>query len=71
MSYLLTFFTVKCLSGLHEVARELEDPFRNAPNDIPLCTLMAQYGEALITMYSGYHPNLYFNKSNHSKQEDG
>ncbi len=25
---LLTFFTVTCLSGLHEVARELENPFR-------------------------------------------
>jgi len=65
MRYLLTFFTVTCLSGLHEAARELENPFRNAPNDIPLCTMMAQYNEALITMYSGYHPDLYFKKSNY------
>lgn len=27
----LTFLTVTCLAGLHEVARELENPFRNAP----------------------------------------
>ena len=54
---LLTFFTVMCLSGIHEVARELENPFRNVPNELPLVTLMAQYNEALITMFSGYHPD--------------
>ena len=51
----LTFFTVLCLAGLHEVARELENPFRNVPNDIPLCTLLAMYNEALVTMCTGYH----------------
>ena len=29
---LLNFFTVTCLAGLHEVARELENPYRNVPN---------------------------------------
>jgi len=53
----LTFFTVMCLSGTHEVARELENPFRNVPNELPLVTFMAHYNEALITMYSGYHPD--------------
>jgi hypothetical protein len=57
----LTFLTVTCLAGLHEVARELENPFRNAPNDVPLCTLLAFYNEALITMFSGYHPDAYWN----------
>ena len=52
-----SFLTVMCLSGLHEVARELENPFRNIPNDLPLCTLLAQFNEAVITMYSGYHPD--------------
>ena len=56
----LTFFTVLCLAGLHEVARELENPFRNVPNDIPLCTLLAMYNEALVTMCSGYHPDHYW-----------
>ena len=54
---LLTFLTVTALSGIHEVARELENPFRNIPNEIPLVTLQAQYNEALITMYAGYHPD--------------
>jgi len=53
----LTFLTVTCLAGLHEVARELENPFRNAPNDVPLCTLLAFYNEALITTYAGHHPD--------------
>jgi len=61
----LTFFTVLCLSGLHEVARELENPFRNVPNDIPLCTLLAMYSEALISVCSGYHPDHYFDTNNH------
>jgi len=60
---LLTFLTVTCLSGLHEVARELENPFRNAPNDVPLCTLLASYNEALITMFSGHHPDAYWDES--------
>ena len=57
----LTFLTVTCLFGLHEVAKELENPFRNVPNDIPLCTFLAQLNESLITMYSGYHPDHYWN----------
>eukprot|EP00567_Pseudictyota_dubia_P001625 CAMPEP_0197466698 /NCGR_PEP_ID=MMETSP1175-20131217/65181_1 /TAXON_ID=1003142 /ORGANISM="Triceratium dubium, Strain CCMP147" /LENGTH=606 /DNA_ID=CAMNT_0043002747 /DNA_START=314 /DNA_END=2134 /DNA_ORIENTATION=- len=53
----LTFLTVTCIIGLHEVARELENPFRNVPNDVPLVTLLAMFNESLITMYSGYHPD--------------
>ncbi|KAL9190032.1 hypothetical protein ACHAXT_007243 [Thalassiosira profunda] len=56
----LSFLTVTCLSGLHEVARELENPFRNAPNDVPLCTLLAFYNEALVTMFAGHHPDAYW-----------
>jgi predicted membrane chloride channel (bestrophin family) len=59
---LLTFFTVTALAGIHEVARELENPFRNIPNELPLVTLQAQYNEALITMYSGFHPDSYWKK---------
>lgn len=60
LACLLTFFTVTCLSGLHEVARELENPFRNVPNDLPICTLQAQYNEALLTMFNGYHPDAWW-----------
>jgi len=31
----LTFLAVTVLAGIHEVARELENPFRNVPNEIP------------------------------------
>lgn len=60
ISCLMTFLSVTCLSGLHEVARELENPFRNTPNDVPLCTFLAMYNEALITLYAGYHPDHYW-----------
>lgn len=63
----LTFLVVTCLAGLHEVARELENPFQNAPNDIPLCTMMAMYNEALITMFAGFHPDSYWDDSDVSK----
>mmetsp|Transcript_2666 Transcript_2666/g.3901 ORF Transcript_2666/g.3901 Transcript_2666/m.3901 type:complete len:597 (+) Transcript_2666:207-1997(+) len=56
----LTFLTVTALAGLHEVARELENPFRNVPNDIPLNTLLAMFNESLITLYAGYHPDHYW-----------
>ena len=56
----LTFFTVLCLVAIHEVARELENPFRNVPNELPLVTMQAQYNEALLTMFSGYHPDHYW-----------
>ena len=53
----LTFLTSTSLVGLHEVARELENPFRNVPNKVPLPTLMAAYNETLVTMLGGYHPD--------------
>ena len=46
---LLNFLTVLCFLGLHEVARELENPFQNVPNDLPLTTFQAQFNEALVT----------------------
>lgn len=56
----LSFLTTTCLVGLHEVARELENPFRNVPNEIPLCTLHATYNETLVTMFSGYNPDSFW-----------
>jgi predicted membrane chloride channel (bestrophin family) len=57
---ILTFFTVLCLCGINEVARDLENPFRNFPNELPLVNFQAQYNEALLTMYAGYHPDLFW-----------
>lgn len=53
---IINFFTVMCFTGLHEVGKELENPFKNAPNDIPLNNFQAQFNEALITVFSGFHP---------------
>jgi predicted membrane chloride channel (bestrophin family) len=66
---LLTFLTVTCLAGLHEVARELENPFRNVPNEIPLCTLQAMFNESLITLFSGYHPDHYWEPNDYQYQQ--
>lgn len=57
---LISFLTVTCLVGLHEVARELENPFRNAPNEIPVCLMQALYNEALATMFSGFNPDAFW-----------
>ena len=61
----LTFFSVACLSGIHEVARELENPFRNIPNELPVVTFQAHFNEALVTMYSGYHPDHFWDPTKH------
>jgi len=57
----ITFLSVTCLAGLHEVARELENPFDNVPNEIPLTVLQAMFNDALITVFAGFHPDHYWN----------
>merc|ERR1712038_2140711 len=66
---LLTFLTVTCLAGMHEVARELENPFRNVPNEIPLRKLQAFFNESLITLYSGFHPDHYWDPDEYRNPE--
>lgn len=39
------------------MARELESPFHNVPNDIPLTTFQAEFNEALCAMFAGFHPD--------------
>ena len=58
--FLLNLVTVMCFAGLHEVARELENPFQNVPNDIPLNNFQAQFNEGLMVMFFGYHPDAYW-----------
>ena len=60
IGYILTFCSVMCLTSIDEVAKELENPFRNIPNELPVVTYQAEYNEALITMYSGFHPDAYW-----------
>jgi len=60
LAFFLNFVTVMSFTGLHEVARELEQPFMNVPNDVPLNNFQAQFNEALMTMFTGYHPDSYW-----------
>jgi len=57
VAIILNFFTMLCFVGLHEVARELEQPFINSPNDLPLNYYQAQFNEALQVMFTGFHPD--------------
>lgn len=68
---ILTFMTVTCLAGLHEVARELENPFRNVPNEIPLCTLQAMFNESLIVLFSGFHPDHFWDGDEYRYDRSG
>jgi len=36
LMYMMNFTTSLCFLGLHQVALELENPFSNPPNDMPL-----------------------------------
>lgn len=57
LACLLNFTTVLCFVGLQGVANEIENPFLHVPNNLPLTTFQAQYNEALITTWAGYHPD--------------
>lgn len=58
--FALNFLTVAILAGLNEVAKELENPFFNVPNDLPLNLFQAHFNESLITMFAGFHPDSYW-----------
>ena len=59
LGFVVNFITVMAFAGLHEVARELENPFLNVPNDIPLNNFQAQFNESLMTMFAGaFKPNV-------------
>jgi hypothetical protein len=60
LGVILNLLTVMCFVGLHEVSRELECPFQNVPNDLPLNFFQAQFNEALVTMFGGWHPDSFW-----------
>jgi predicted membrane chloride channel (bestrophin family) len=68
LGVLLTFLSVTCITGLHEVAREFKNPFRNIPNDIPIVTIQAQTNEAIIRMFSGYHTDAFWDPKQKTNQ---
>lgn len=57
LAYALNFLTVLCFTSMHMVARELENPFWNVPNDVPLTTMQADFNEAMVSMFAGFHPD--------------
>lgn len=61
---ILNFLTVCVFVGLWQVSNELEDPFRNVPNDLPLNYFQAQFNEALVVMFAGFHPESWWNVGN-------
>jgi len=69
--FVWNWLTVMCFTGLHEVARELENPFQNVPNEIPLNNYQAQFNEGLMIMFYGYHPDAYWLEEEQEKQLDG
>lgn len=66
----MNLLTVMCFCGLHEVARELENPFQNAPNDIPVNFFQSEFNEALITMFFGCHPDAYWQVVEKKEKEE-
>jgi len=71
MGAVLNLFSVLCFTGLHEVAREIEDPFQNVPNDVPLNNYQAQFNEGLMIMFYGYHPDAYWNNRQRNNDDVG
>lgn len=53
----LNFLTVLLFAGLNELSKELENPFRSVPNDLPLNLFQAHFNEALVTTFAGFHPD--------------
>eukprot|EP00594_Rhizosolenia_setigera_P012504 CAMPEP_0178965542 /NCGR_PEP_ID=MMETSP0789-20121207/16369_1 /TAXON_ID=3005 /ORGANISM="Rhizosolenia setigera, Strain CCMP 1694" /LENGTH=60 /DNA_ID=CAMNT_0020650597 /DNA_START=507 /DNA_END=689 /DNA_ORIENTATION=- len=53
----MNFFIVLIFISIHEVAREIEKPFKNPPNDHPLNFYLSQFNEALIACTAGYNPD--------------
>ena len=62
----LNILSVLCFTGLHEVAREIENPFQNVPNDVPLNNYQAQFNEGLMVMFYGYHPDSFWKNNEYS-----
>jgi len=58
--FVLNFLCVLLFAGLNELSKELEYPFRGMPNDLPLNLFQAQFNEAIVTMFGGFHPDAWW-----------
>lgn len=63
----MNWITILCFLGGLEVARELETAFSSAPNDLPLTTFQAEFNEALVTVYAGFHPDAWWEPTKNKK----
>ena len=57
LACVLNFTTVLCFTGIHEVARELSNPYHTIPNDLPLNRFHVEFNESLRSLLNGYHPD--------------
>ena len=69
--FVLNLLTVMSFTGVHAVARELENPFLNVPNDMPLNSFQAQFNEALMQMFAGFHPDAFWEICMEVEDESG
>lgn len=67
----LNFLTAGVFVGLWHVSNELEDPFRNVPNDLPLNRFQAEFNEALLVMFAGFHPESWWDISDEETIHEG
>ncbi len=67
---ILNFLTAGVFVGLWHVSNELEDPFRNVPNDLPLNRFQAEFNEALVVMFAGYHPESWWDITTEENQSN-
>ena len=70
LGLIMTFLAQMILSGINEVATELENPFRNVPNELPVVYWQAEFNETLITMFSGFHPDFYWDGDDGDYSDD-
>ena len=49
----LTFVVMVVYFGMHEVARDLEDPFIHPPNDLPAADLQRDFNARLVAAWDG------------------
>lgn len=70
LACILNFTTVLCFTGIHEVARELSNPYNTVPNDLPLNRFHAEFNESLRSLLNGYHPDWVQQQQRLQQQQD-
>ena len=53
LAIIIAFLTTLAFFALHEVARELEDPFLHPPNEAPIGAVQTSFNKRLVSIWSG------------------